>query len=84
MEQVKELLLWCRANGIQVGRLRVGDIELELADLEQAKQLAQEMAAIEQKKPGWTPPEPPKDADDLYHQLARDYTGRVDIPGVDA
>lgn len=33
-EQVKELILWARQQRIQLGRVKLGDLELELVDLE--------------------------------------------------
>lgn len=66
IEQIKELLLWARAERIQIGRLKFAELELELVDLE----LVADNELLATKKQ-WTPAQAPADPADLYAELAR-------------
>jgi hypothetical protein len=67
IRQAQQLVLWARGHRVQLGRLRVGHVELELQDLELDDRPAPEK---EGEKKVWSPPVVPEPKD-MYAELAR-------------
>lgn len=68
---VKDLVLWAREQRVQITRLKVGDVELDFADIQLADDYAQVARRAAQSQGAWSPPTPPS-KEDIYAELAGD------------
>lgn len=72
LSDVQAMILWAREQRVQISRLKDGDLEVELVDLELVGQPTVETGE------GWEPKNPPADPADLYAELARQRGLNVD------
>lgn len=69
--QAQQLILWAREQRVQIARLKVGDIELEMADLQLVEEQVASARARAEQAGTWEPPTPP-DKEGIYAQFAND------------